>query len=262
MNKIHPSAVIDKNAELAGDVEIGPGAVIEAKTKIGRGTKIGAHAVIGSGTTIGNNCSVFPGAAIGSIPQDLKFTGEETFVIIGDNTTVREYATVNRATDYSYYTKVGDHCLLMAYSHVAHDCQLGDNVILANSVAMGGHVVIGNYVGVGGLTAIHQFVHIGDHAFIGGMLPISKDVPPFILAMGNPPNYGGLNTIGLKRRGFREETLKQLKRAYKVVYRENLTIKEAIDKIENLFEKTSEIQSLLTFLQKSYSERDRGIIRG
>ncbi len=262
MNEIHPTAVIDKNAELIGDVAVGPGAVIEAKVKIGSGTKIGAHAVLATGTTIGKNCHIFPGAAIGSVPQDLKFSGEETFVVIGDNTTIREYATVNRATDHSYYTRIGDNCLLMAYSHVAHDCQLGNNVILANSVAMGGHVVIGNYVGIGGLTAIHQFVHIGEHAFIGGMLPITKDVPPFILAMGNPPNFGGLNAVGLKRRGFNEETLVQLKRAFKIVYRENLTTKESIEKIENNFEKSPAIESLLSFLQKSHSERDRGIIRG
>ncbi len=257
MTQIHSTAIVDKKAELGENVIVGPYAVIEPEVTIGNGTHIRSHVVLGSGTTIGENCNIYSGAVIGTVPQDLKFGNEKTFVTIGDNTTIREYATVNRATTHSYYTRVGNNCMLMAYSHVAHDCQLGNNVIIANSVNMAGHVLIGDFVGIGGLSAIHQFVHIGAHSFIGGMMRISKDVPPFILAMGEPLTYAGLNTVGLKRRGFKDESLTQLKRAYKVLYRQNLTVKEAIAAIDNEFEKNPEIVELLNFLKDS----DRGIIR-
>ncbi len=257
MTKIHPTALVDAEAQLGQDVQIGPYAIIEKKVQIGDGSTVGPHAVLAQGTTIGKNCKISPGAVLGTVPQDLKFNDEETFVVIGDNTTIREYATVNRATDYSYYTRVGNDCLLMAYSHVAHDCKLGDHVVIANSVNMAGHVVIGDYVGVGGLTAIHQFVHIGAHSFIGGGLRVSKDVPPFILAMGEPLKYGGLNVIGLKRRGFSDEALKEIKRAFNVLYRQKLTFKEAISEIEENFQPLPEILTLLEFLKGS----ERGVIR-
>ncbi len=257
MNQIHPTAIVDSKAEIGNNVIIDPFAVIEPEVSIGDGTHIRSHVVIGSGTTIGENCQIFSGAVIGTVPQDLKFGNEKTFVTIGDNTTIREYATVNRATTHSYYTRVGNNCMLMAYSHVAHDCQLGNNVIIANSVNMAGHVIIGDYVGIGGLSAIHQFVHIGAHSFIGGMMRIAKDVPPYILAMGEPLTYAGLNTVGLKRRGFKEQNLTLLKRAYKVLYRQKLTVKEAILTIDKEFEKIPEIVELLDFLKGS----DRGIIR-
>ena len=257
MSLIHPTAIVSPEAELGQNVSVGPHAIIEAGTVIGDNTEIGYHVVIAKGARIGANCRIFSGAVISTEPQDLKFEDEETFVEIGENTTVREYATINRATTHSYYTKVGKNCLIMAYAHVAHDCLLGDNVVIANSVNMAGHVIIEDYVGIGGMTPIHQFVKIGAHAFIGGGIRIPKDVPPYILAMGTPVTFGGLNSVGLQRRGFSAETLKKLKNAYKIIYRENLTQKEAIEKIDNSIDHIPEIEHLLSFLKGS----ERGIIR-
>jgi len=255
--QIHPSAIVHPKAKLGSDVTIAPYAIIEEETEIGDGSVIGPHAIIAAGSTLGKACKISAGAVIGTVPQDLKFENEKTYVTIGDNTTVREYATVNRGTSHSYYTRVGSNCLLMAYSHVAHDCQIGDNVVIANSVNMAGHVIIGNNVGIGGLTAIHQFVHIGPHAFIGGGLRVSQDIPPYVLAAGEPLRYAGLNTIGLRRRGFSREQLEIIKKAYHVLYRENLTLKKAIKTIEETFEPTAEIETILNFLKGS----ERGIIR-
>ena len=257
MSLIDSTALVDPKAELGNNVNVGPHAVIEAGTIIGDNTEIGYNAVIAKGARIGNNCRIFTGAVISTEPQDLKFEDEETFVQIGDQTTVREYATINRATTHSYYTKIGNSCLIMAYAHVAHDCQLGDNVIIANSVNMAGHVIIEDYVGIGGMTPIHQFVRIGAHSFIGGGIRIPKDVPPYILAMGTPATYGGLNSVGLQRRGFSADTLNKLKKAYKIIYRENLTQKEAIEKIDKTIDHIPEIEHLLSFLKGS----ERGIIR-
>jgi len=257
MNRIHPTSIIDPKAELGKDVQIGPYTIIESNVKIGNGTQIASHAVIAKGTTIGRNCKLSVGAVIGTDPQDLKFEDEETFVEIGDHTTIREYATINRATSYSYTTRVGNHCLIMAYAHVAHDCQLGNNVVIANAVNMAGHVIIEDFAGVGGLTAIHQFVRIGTQSFIGGGLRIPKDVPPYILAMGEPLTYGGLNSIGLKRRGYTAEDSANLKRAYKILYRENLTLQEAVQKIVSNLGDRPVLKDLIRFLQGS----ERGIIR-
>ncbi len=257
MVEIHPTAIVDPQAQLGVDVKVGPYAIIEKEVVIGDGSQIGPHAVIASGATLGKNCRVFKGAVISTEPQDLKFSNEKTFVEIGDNTTIREFATVNRATSHSYYTRVGSNCLLMAYSHVAHDCQIGHFCTIANSVNMAGHVIIGDYVGIGGLTAIHQFVHIGDYSFIGGGLRVSQDVPPYILAAGEPIRFAGLNAVGLRRRGFTREQLDLLKQAYHIVYRENLKLKEAIQKIEQTLEQTAEVQKIVEFLKQS----ERGIIR-
>ncbi len=257
MVEIHPSAVVNPKAQLGENVKIGPFAIIEEEVIIGDGTQVGPHAIIANGTTLGKNCKIHAGAVIGTEPQDLKFSNEKTFVEIGDNTTVREYATVNRGTSHSYYTRVGSNCLLMAYSHVAHDCQIGNNVTIANSVNMAGHVIIGDFVGIGGLTAIHQFVHIGPHAFIGGGLRVSQDVPPFVLAAGEPLRYAGLNVVGLRRRGFTREQIDLMKKAYHVVYRENLKLKDALQKIEQDMELTPEIKTIVDFIK----EAERGIIR-
>ncbi len=255
--EIHPTAIVHPEAQLGENVTIGPFTVIEKEVAIGDGTQIGPHVVIANGATLGKNCRVFTGAVIATEPQDLKFANEKTFVEIGDNTTIREYATVNRATSHSYYTRVGKNCLLMAYSHIAHDCQIGDFCTIANSVNMAGHVIIGNYVGIGGLTAIHQFVHIGDHSFIGGGLRVSQDIPPFILAAGEPIRFAGLNAVGLRRRGFTREQLDLMKQAYHIIYRENLKLKEAIEKIEKTLQPTDEVQTIVEFLKNS----ERGIIR-
>jgi len=257
MSNVHPTAIIGKSACLEEGVSIGPYSIIEDGVKIGKDTEISSHVRICKGTTIGEKCSVYQGAVIATQPQDLKFGGEESFVTIGNNTTIREYATINRATDDSYYTKIGDDCLLMAYSHVAHDCHIGNNVILANSVNLAGHVTIEDNVGIGGLTPVHQFTHIGTHSFIGGGLRVNKDIPPYILAMGEPLQFGGLNVVGLKRRGFSDDTLTQLKNAYRILYRENLLLEEVIEKLASQQNNCPEVLHLIDFLQKS----ERGIVR-
>jgi UDP-N-acetylglucosamine acyltransferase len=258
MVKIHPTAVVSSNAIIGVDVEIGPFCIIEDDVEIGDGSKIRSNVLIDSGVRLGKNVQVFSGAVLGTAPQDLKYKGEKTYLEVGDNTIIREYATLNRGTNFSWKTTVGSNCLLMAYVHVAHDCVLGNNVILSNSVNMAGHVTIEDYVIIGGLTAIHQFVRIGQHTMIGGGYRVPKDVPPYILAMGEPLQFGGLNAVGLTRRGFSSEVQLALKRAYKLVFRSSLTKNEAIERLKIDFADVSEVQNIVTFLQKC----ERGIIKG
>ncbi len=254
---IHNTALVDSKAELADDVEIGAFTIIEADVKIAKGTKIASNVLVSNGARIGENCKIFNGAVLATQPQDLKFDDEKTFLEIGDNTTVREYATLNRGTTHSYTTRIGSDCLIMSYCHVAHDCQIGNNVILANSVNLAGHVIIDDFVGIGGLTPVHQFAHIGAHSFIGGGYRVSKDVPPYILAMGEPLSYGGLNRIGLQRRGFPDETVSALKKAYRILYRQNNTVAQAIEKITLEYNAFPNVMYLVDFLRKA----ERGIIR-
>jgi UDP-N-acetylglucosamine acyltransferase len=254
---IHTSAVVDSKARIGQNVKIGPFTVVEAGVNIGDNCEIGSSVLIASGTKIGSGCRIFHGAVLGTIPQDLKFEGEESFLEIGNNTTIREFATINRGTKDRWKTIIGDNCLLMAYSHIAHDCHLGNNVIIANSVNMAGHVTIEDYVGVGGMTPIHQFVRIGRHSFVGGGLRINKDVPPFILAMGEPLRFGGLNKVGLKRRGFSDEILANIKEAYRIIYQENLTVKDALEKVEEDLDLSEELRNIISFFQES----ERGVIR-
>jgi len=258
MATIHPTAIVHPGAELGADVEVGPFSIIQDDAIIGDGCKIQSHVFIDSGVRLGKNVRVSPGAVLGTAPQDLKYKDEKTYLEIGDGTTIREYATLNRGTVHSYKTVVGKNCLLMSYSHVAHDCVIGNNVIIANAVNMAGHVTIEDYVGVGGLSAIHQFVHIGQHAFIGGISKISKDVPPFILAMGEPLQYGGVNHVGLSRKGFGADVLLEIKRAYRFIYRSNLTRKEAVEKIRQELKPLPELEAIIGFLEKS----ERGLIKG
>ncbi len=257
MSKIHKTAIVDPAAEIAENVSIGPFSIIEADVKIGRGTQIASNVVVANGARIGEDCRIFNGAVLATEPQDLKFEDEKTFLEIGDRTTVREFATLNRGTTHSYTTRIGSDCLIMTYCHVAHDCQIGNHVILANSVNLAGHVIIDDFVGIGGLTPVHQFTRIGAHSFIGGGYRISKDVPPFILAMGEPLTFGGLNRIGLQRRGFTPEILGALKKAYRILYRQNNTVSEAIEKIEAEFYSLPDLMYLAEFLRKA----ERGIIR-
>ena len=254
---IHKTAIIDPKAELGKNVKVGPYTVVENDVIIEDGCEIGSCALIASGSRIGANCRVFHGAVLGSIPQDLKFSGEITTLEIGSNTTIREFATLNRGTEDKWKTVIGNNCLLMAYSHIAHDCQLGNNVIIANSVNMAGHVEIDDFVGIGGLSPVHQFVKIGKHAFIGGGSKVAKDVPPFVLAMGEPFRYAGLNRVGLTRRGFSEITLSKIKDAYRIIFQSKLNIKDALQKIQDDIEPIQEVQDILKFFQDS----DRGIIR-
>ena len=257
MATIHPTAVVDSAAELADDVTVGPFAVIEGDVVVSSGTQIGPHALLASGTRIGTDCRIYNGAVLGTQPQDLKFGGEKTTLEIGNNTTIREFATLNRGTTDHWKTVIGDNCLLMAYSHVAHDCTIGNNVILANSVNLAGHITIDDYVGIGGVTPIHQFVHIGKHAFIGGGLRVPKDIPPYVLAMGEPIRFGGLNTIGLKRRGFSDELLSDIKKAYRIIYQSHLLLVDALKKIEDEIEPVEEITYIVSFFRDS----ERGVIR-
>ena len=257
MTDIHPTAVVDPEAELGEDVVIGPYSVVEANVVIGDGTQVGPHALIASGSRIGRKCSIHKGAVVGTIPQDLKFAGEETTLEIGDGTTIREFCTLNRGTKDRMKTTIGANCLLMAYVHVAHDCILGDNVILANAVNMAGHVVIGDYVGIGGMVPIHQFVRIGRYAFVGGGYRVPKDVPPFVLVAGEPLQFAGINRVGLRRRGFSSETIDQLRRVYRIIYRSNLNVSQAITRIREEFPVEGVIKEVVDFIESS----ERGIVR-
>lgn len=258
MVKIHSSALVDSKAEIGENAEIGPFSIIEADVMIGDNCKIQSHVLIASGTRLSERVSVSKGAVIGTIPQDLKFNNEKTYLEIGEGTVIREFATLNRGTDYSYKTVVGKNCFIMAYAHIAHDCRIGDNVIIANAVNMAGHVTIQEYAAIGGLTAIHQFVRIGQHSFIGGGLRVPKDVPPYILAMGEPIRYGGTNHVGLSRRGFNEQIILEIRRAYKLVYRSTFTVSEAARKIEETMDPVPEVKNIVDFIKNS----ERGIIRG
>jgi len=253
---IDSRAVVSPKAEIAEDVEIGPFSIIEADVIIESGTRISSCSLIASGSRIGKNCSISHGAVIGTLPQDLKFGGEYTTVQIGENTVIREFCTINRGTKATHITFVGSHCLLMIYSHIAHDCHIGNNVILANSVNMGGHVVIEDYVIVGGVVPIHQFVRIGKHSFIGGGFRVDRDVPPYILAAGYPLKYMGLNIVGLKRRNFSKESLAAIKSAYRLIYQANLNRSQALEQIKNSDLKTPEVDDIYNFIINS----ERGII--
>jgi len=254
---IHNTAQISSKAEIGNDVNIGPFTIIENDVIIGDGTEIKSNVVIASGARIGKNCKIFNGAVLATVPQDLKFKNEKTTLEIGNNTTIREFATLNRGTTDHWKTIIGDNCLLMAYSHVAHDCTLGNNVIIANSVNMAGHVTIEDFVGIGGMVPIHQFVKIGKHTFIGGGFRVPKDVPPYIRAMGEPLRYAGLNSVGLQRKGFSTEALSELKKAYRIFYRSNLTVTKALEKIESDLNQIEEIKDLVRFIKSC----ERGVIR-
>ena len=257
MTTIDPTAIVSEKAEIGNNVVIGPFSIIEDDVKIGDDCQIASHVLISAGTELSKNCKVHKGAVLGTDPQDLKFENEKTFLQIGENTTIREFATLNRATTHSFYTRIGNNCLIMAYAHVAHDCQVGNNVVLANSVNLAGHVIIEDFVGIGGLTPVHQFVKIGTQSFIGGGFRIPKDVPPYILAMGEPLRFAGLNKIGMQRRGFSKETLIAIRQAYKILYRQNNTTKEAIVQISGQFSEIPEVMHLVNFLKNS----ERGVIR-
>jgi len=223
---------------------------------IGENTRINSHVLIKSGTKIGKNCEIFSGAIIGEKPQDLKYNNEQTYVEIGDNCIIREYCTIHRGTSDRQVTKIGSNCLLMAYSHVAHDSFLSNDVILSNSVQVGGHVDIENNVIVGGSTPIHQFCKIGEYAFIGGGYRIVQDVPPYIKAMGEPLKYSGINSIGLKRNNFSEQIVRSIKKAYRIIYRSEYNILQAIKTLDDTYKEDKEILKIIKFIKNS----KRGII--
>jgi len=248
--------VIAPGAELPGDVSVGPFAVIEADTLIGAGTVIDSHVVVYSGTRVGEQCRFYQGASIGGQPQDLKYAGEQTYLEIGDRTQVREFATLHRGTTDAVTTRIGSDCLLMAYVHVAHDCRIGDHVILANAVNLAGHCVIEDWVGIGGMVPVHQFVRIGRHAFIGGGVRITRDIPPFILAAGEPLQYTGLNSVGLERRGFSSERRQRIKECYRQIYGSSLNLSQALDLLREKYGDEGDVGIVIDFIEQS----ERGIL--
>ena len=255
---IQPLAYVHPQAKVANNVIIDPFVTIEKNVEIGEGTWIGHHATIMEGARIGRNCRIFPGAVISAIPQDLKFDGEETTVHIGNNTTIREFVTVNRGTKASYKTVIGDNCLLMAYVHVAHDCVIGNHVILANAATLAGHIEIDDYAIVGGLAAVHQFVKIGAHSMISGGGMARKDIPPYTKAAREPLSYVGINSIGLRRRGYTSDQISQIQEIYRIIYRKNYNVSQAVNIIEADVPATPERDEILTFIAKSA----RGIMKG
>jgi len=255
---IHPTAIVAPTARLGAGVTIGPYSTIGEEVNLGDGTAVGAHVVIEGGVQVGRNCRIFSHAVLGSEPQDLKFRGEKSLLLVGDGTVIREFATLNRATSGGGgKTVVGRGCLIMAYAHVAHDCHLGDGVILANAATLGGHVVIEEHAIVGGLTGVHQFCRIGAHAIIGGCSGILLDIPPYVKAQGIRARLFGLNTVGLKRRNFSPETIRHLKQAYRLLFLSGLPTGQALERITAELPACAEVQHLVHFIKTS----DRGITR-
>jgi UDP-N-acetylglucosamine acyltransferase len=248
---VHRTALVSPDAELDDGVTVGPYAVIGAGVKLRAGVSVGSHAVLEGDTTVGSGTRIFPHAVIGTIPQDVKFEGEESRLVIGENCTFREFVTVNRGTKERRETVVGSNVLAMAYSHVAHDCIVGDNCILSNAATLAGHVELGEYAVIGGLAAIRQFCRVGDHAFIGGLCGISKDVMPYVKVGFDPTRVVGLNTVGLQRRGFDDETRENLKKAYSVVFRQNLNTTQALEKLEAELGGVPEVRKIIDFVKTS-----------
>lgn len=256
MKNIHPTAIVSPDAKFGENIFIGAYAIIEGDVEIGNDCVVGPHAVIYNGARIGNQVKIFQGASVANLPQDLKFSGEPTLFIVGDNTVVREFVTLHRGTKETGKSEVGKNCLLMAYAHVAHDCIVGDNCIIANAVQIGGHSHIEDWAIIGGSTAVHQFSLIGEHAMVGGGIRIIQDVPPFILTSHDPATYVGLNVVGLRRRGFKPEDIQLLKEAYGYIYSKSLNISQAVEKIQEKFGDNIYTQKIINFLSRS----KRGIV--
>lgn len=253
-----PLAYVHPEANIADNVVIEPFVSIDKDVIIGDGTRIGSSVTIMPGVRIGKNCRIFPGAVIGAVPQDLKFRGEYSTVEIGDNTTIREFVTINRGTSAKGKTVVGSNCLLMAYVHVAHDCVVGNDVILVNNTQLAGEVVIDDFAILGGMTAVHQFVHIGSHVMVSGGSLVRKDIPPFIKAGREPLSYVGINSIGLRRRNFSNEKIREVQEIYRYIYQKGLNISQAVEIIEAEMPASTERDEVLLFIKDS----KRGIIRG
>ena len=254
MIQVHPTAVLHPTAALAEGVEIGPYAVIGERAFIDAGTTIGPHAIIEAHTTIGRDCRIHAGAVVGGQPQDLKFDGSVSYCVLGDRNTVREHVTINRATGEGEATRIGNDNLFMAYVHVAHDCVVGNGCVLANGVTLAGHVAIENHVVIGGMTGLHQFIRVGEMAMVGAMSRLAQDVPPYMLAEGNPPRIYGPNVVGLRRNEVPSGVRMQLKKAYKLLYRSRLNLAQAIGEMAKL-EASPEVRHLIAFLQST----ERGV---
>jgi UDP-N-acetylglucosamine acyltransferase len=262
MARVHPTALVDPRAELADDVEVGPYAIVGPRVRVGAGTSVGAHAVLAGRTTIGRGNRIFPHVALGGEPQDKKYAGEDTELAIGDGNTIREFCTFNIGTAQGGgVTRVGSDNWIMAYVHVAHDCRIGDHCVLANAVTLAGHVEIGDWVILGGLTAAHQFVRVGSHAMAGGGSILLQDLPPFVICNGNPAAAHGLNSEGLKRRGFEPEAVAALRRAYKALYKEGLTAADACERITQMAAGAPAHAAALLALADFVRSSTRGIVR-
>lgn len=254
----NPLAFINPSARLGANVTVDPFTCIHGNVEIGEGTWIGSNVTIFDGARIGKNCRIFPGAVISAIPQDLKYKGEDTTVIIGDNTVIRECVTINRGTAAMGRTEIGDNCLLMAYVHIAHDCIIGNNVILANSVNLAGHVTIEDWAILEGYVGVSQFMFIGAHSFIGGQTGVRKNVPPFVKAAREPLSYAGINSVGLSRRGFSKEVIEEIQNIYRTIYQRGHTISKAVVLAEEEFAASAHRDQILNFIKSS----EKGIIRG
>ncbi len=255
---IHETAIVDSKSKIDSNVEIGPYSIIEENVSIGSGTIIGSHVVIKPYVNIEPDCEIFQYAAIGAPPQSLKFKGEKSDIRIRRGTIVREFVTIHRGTEFGGgLTEIGEDNFLMAYTHIAHDCITGRKVVMSNNTTLGGHITIGDYATIGGLVAIHQFVRIGNYAFVGGKSAVVKDIPPYVIAAGDRAKLHGLNSVGLKRHGFSEETLSSLKKTYRIFFRIGLTLNEAIERVKAEVEQIPEVVHLIDFIKSS----QRGITR-
>lgn len=249
--RVHPTAIVDPSAQLGLDVEIGPYAIIGPQVTIGDGCRISARATLECNVRLGQRVQVGVGAILGGDPQDLKYQGEETWVEVGDDSAIREYATINRGTAHSITTRVGRHCFIMSYVHLAHDCAIGDHVIISNGTQLAGHVHVEDRAIISGLCAVHQFARVGRHAFIGGCSRVAQDVPPFVKAVGNPIRLYGLNSVGLQRNGMTEAVVKELKRAYRFCFRSDLNLSQGVEKARAELEMLPDVEHFLTFIEAS-----------
>ena len=252
LSYVHPSAKVAKN------VVIDPFTSIDGDVEIGDGTWIGSNVSIMDGARIGKNCNIYPGAVISANPQDLKYNNEVTYAIIGNNVTIRECVTINRGTTDKMKTVVGDNCLIMAYCHIAHDCEVGKNCIFSNNSTLAGHISVGSHVILAGMTAVHQFCSIGDHAFVAGGSLVRKDIPPFVKAAREPLSYAGVNSVGLRRRGFDSDKIKEIQSIYRILYQKNFNNTQATQIIEAEMEASTERDDILQFIRLS----QRGIMKG
>lgn len=255
--RIHPAAFVDPRAQLGVDIEVGPGSVVGPHVVIGDRTRIDAHALVAGWTTLGSDNQVHHGAVLGSPPQDLKYNGQRSHLVIGDHNVFREYVTANLATELGESTRIGSHGLFMAYSHVAHNCAIGDRVVIANAVQLAGYVVVDDWAIVGGGTVVHQFTRIGRHCMIGGGSRISQDIAPFVKSAGSPPRNAGVNTVGLERRGFPPEARTALERAYRIFFRAGGTVSQAVETIRRELPGIPEAEHFARFCETSV----RGITR-
>ncbi len=255
---IHPLTYVHPDAKIAPNVRIDPFTTVHKNVEIGEGTWIGSNVTIMEGARIGKNCQIFPSSVISAIPQDLKYKGEDTVTIIGDNTTIRECVTINRGTTDRNETRIGNNCLIMAYSHIAHDCQVGNYCVFSNNTTLAGHIIVGDYVVLAGLTAVQQFVRIGSHSFVTGGSLVRKDIPPYVKAAREPLSYVGVNSVGLKRRGYSTDKINQILDIYRILFVRGYNVSKALSIIETDIPVSDERDEILSFVR----DTGKGIMKG